>query len=121
MHRKRAIIFWTLFGLLEILSFWGLVQLSKKGGPCNAGIELVMLAPVIFFLSIIQLAILNYVFNFPPRNNVGNGIVSIICTLAWIFCMATFLNSINDVFYLIPFFVFNCFATFITFKHKSSF
>jgi hypothetical protein len=43
--KKKSIILTALFIGTVIYTFYGILQLSRKGGPCNVGLSIIMLTP----------------------------------------------------------------------------
>ena len=118
MNKKKVILFGSLFGLTIIFSFWGIIQMSKTGGPCNSGIAFIILTPAVVLLSIMQLSILNYLLYSVRKNSLSWGIISLIFTLIWVFLMNMFSDDKKIIIYLTPFLLFNILVTFFSFKYK---
>ena len=120
MNKKIKILFLTLFGLTIIFSFWGIIQLSKAGGPCNAGIAFIVLVPAMIVITILQCFILNYVAILASDKNTSWAIVSFFMALAWVFLMKLFSDDKNAILYLSPFLIFNVLVTFFILLNKQS-
>ena len=120
MNKKIRILFLTLFGFTIIFSFWGTFQLSKAGGPCNAGISLIVLVPAMIVITLLQCFILNYVAILASDKNTSWASVSFFMSLAWVFLMKLFSDDKNAILYLSPFLIFNVLVTLFILLRKQS-
>jgi hypothetical protein len=120
MNKKNAILFLTLFGLTIIFSVWGIVQLSKADGPCNAGIAFIVLVPAMIAITILQCFILNYVAILASQKNESWASVSFFIALVWVFFMKLFSDDKHAILYLSPFLIFNVLVTLFILLHKQT-
>ena len=120
MNKKIKILFLTLFGLILIFSFGGIIQLSRSGGPCNAGIAFIVLVPAMIVITIMQCFILNYVAILASDKKTSWAIVSFFIALAWVFLMKLFSDDKSAILYLSPFLIFNVLVTLFILLNKQS-
>jgi hypothetical protein len=119
---KRVVnIYAFVFVFLLIYTFYGIIKLSEKGGPCNAGLALFTLVPALLFSSaLLTFAVLLFLKN--REKNLGNSfLICFVSLLIWSCCIFSSLSE--DIFktliYLGAFELFILFSMFFIFKLRN--
>jgi hypothetical protein len=109
MKRKNSAISIGLFILTTIYSCYGILQLGRQGGPCNAGLAIIVLTP--FLLLCVGLISASLVLSSTKkkRSLTKPLVFSTISLSIWTFLFLTFLkdSAKESILYLGLFEVFN--------------
>jgi len=99
-------IYYISFVLTVIYSIFGIFKMGEVGGPCNGGIAIIELIPILFIASIFQLSSFN-LWSKSTKRNWFYPILSFIGISIWCWASTMFLdeNAIGNLLYLSPFFI----------------
>jgi hypothetical protein len=116
--QKPAKIF---FLLIVLYSFGGLIQIDNDGGPCNSGLIIFMLGPVLLLIAFVQYLFMKKLFA-GRKISTGGKILSTGCCLFWGFwTVGFFVDDPRDAtLYLLPFLLLNIAVTIKIFLRKKS-
>jgi hypothetical protein len=119
LNIKKA--YYTVFALIFIYTIYGVFKMGEVGGPCNAGIAIIVFMPILLIVTFMQLSSFHIWLRGTKRKFGFSIILSIIGMLFWgggiIISMDE--NAIANLFYLSPFLIF-CIATLIIITTKIS-
>lgn len=111
---KRILI--GIFIIIAIASLMLLVKFGSGGGPCNAGLILILLGPIIIMSAIVQIVIFNLSTSIEKTWIRFRRIISMIFSCGWIYLTVIFSDDGSNAFtYLIPILVLNLTITILIF------
>lgn len=119
LNIKRT--YYTAFIFIFSYTIYGIFKMGELGGPCNAGIAIILFMPILLIVSLMQLSSFHMWLRGTKRRFGFSAILSIIGLLLW--CGGIMIsideNAIANLFYLGPFLIF-CIAALITITTKTS-
>ena len=118
---RRTLI--SVFTMVTIASLFLLVQFGSGGGPCNAGLDLIFLGPIIIISAIAQIVIFTFSTGIDTTWTRFRRFTSISLSFLWIYLTIIFSDGEpNAYYYLLPMLVLNVVISiliFIKFKPVS--
>lgn len=112
MNRKKKLCIYVSYLIVLLFSCWSILQKPLIGGPCNAGIDLIILAPVGFIISILQFGFLNHAMNSVEELGLSWSVFSLSLTITWIFFMKLYYDGgMKSLLFHLPFLLLNIFVT----------
>lgn len=108
MNLNTKQIYYISFSLVLTYTLFGICKMGSVGGPCNAGIAIIVLFPAIFIVAIMQVSSFNLWLK-GNGNGIGSCVLSLIGILIWCGAIMMFMdeNAIKNLIYLSPFLLLN--------------
>jgi hypothetical protein len=117
MGRKATAIFFLSFVGTVICAGYGIFQLGKLGGPCNAGIAIIVLIPFLVVCAALLLSTSPWLMFREQEDFIKPILYTFSSLLIWTYWIYSFLqdDGKNEVLYLGPFELINIFLLIIYF------
>jgi len=111
MNSKHTKLYYTVFAIVVIYSFFSIIALSTYGGSCNAGVLLIFLGPVFIFSALFQFFSF-YIINKKQKRMPLLELAQIIMSGLWLaFAMGVAGESLSGAIVLLGPFLLLCLAT----------
>ncbi len=93
-------LFKIIFGIIYLITIFGIFEISKAGGSCNGGLLFIVFMPLFIITSLFLILSKFYFFR---RHKLKKAFYfSLISFLVWSFGIICFYNSVEMILYLIP-------------------
>jgi len=93
-------LFKVIFGIVYLITIFGIFEISKAGGSCNGGLLFIVFMPLFIITSLFLILGKFYFFR---RHKLKKAFYfSLISFLVWSFGIICFYDSVEMILYLIP-------------------
>lgn len=119
MSKKAKRFIYLSFASLLLFSGWAILNKPLTGGPCNAGIDFFLIAPLFLIITILQFGFLNHAITAITKVGFSWVIFSASLTTMWIFIIYFYYDEgLKSIMYLFPFLLLNSLVTLFLYLYK---